>query len=510
MFWHCNTCGHDNEEMDTTCLLCGSPKPVTVAPEKIPVCSLTATRAKAECNYADVTVPSKYNVIGEDAFKGRTDLYTIRIHSGVTKILRGAFDGCTNLYAVYVEGKLTSIGARAFAGCKYLSPERRPTAGTVASDAFVGCSNISLGIPTRTVASSSAARAASGSSATRSSSHTRPSASTVGTTSFTKTTGTRPTSSTGTRPTSSTGTRPSTSSSASSFTKAATSRPAPPPPKPTPPPPPPPPKPSYTPPPPSYSSSVGGSLIIDGYSAGVVSIIIAAIITAIYLLFTNWGHVATGNAWQTAIAFGLVFFVGMLAHYWYTEESPIPICILLSVFSAAAGLNWLLGGSISFLATVLSAGLAAISLIFTVVVFEWYETGCGWWLVGLTLFNLANVIFGAIAYNYNVSGQAWQTVAAVVLILFMSTGAQISADDVDYSIATGLSVFGIIVGGCILWWFGGMLVHFVTAFTLGVAGLSVVSCVNAFKEEETAFGTGLVITSLLNLAVFVMASLLVV
>ena len=55
-----------------------------------------------------------------------------------------------------------------------------------------------------------------------------------------------------------------------------------------------------------------------------------------------------------------------------------------------------------------------------------------------------------------------------------------------------------------------MLVHFVTAFTLGVAGLSVVSCVNAFKEEETAFGTGLVITSLLNLAVFVMASLLVV
>ena len=494
MFWHCNTCGHDNEEMDTTCLLCGSPKPVTVAPEKVSVCSLTATRAKAECNYADVTVPSKYNVIGEDAFKGRTDLYTIRIHSGVTKILRGAFDGCTNLYAVYVEGKLTSIGARAFAGCKYLSPERRPTAGTVASDAFAGCSNISLGIPTRTVASSSAARAASGSSATRSSSSTRPSASTGGT-----------------RPTSSTGTRPSTSSSYSSFTKAAISRSTPPPPPPPPPSPPKPTPPPPPPPPPSYTSSVGGSLIIDGYSAGVVGIIIAAIITAIYLLFTDWGHVATGNAWQTAIAFGLVFFVGMLAHYWYTEESPIPICILLSVFSAAAVLNWLLGGSITFLVTVLSAGLAAISLIFAVVVFEWYdETGCGWWLVGLTLFNLVNVIFGAIAYNYNVSGQAWQTVAAVVLILFMSTGAQISAEDEDYSIATGLSVFGIIVGGCILWWFGGMLVHFVTAFTLGVAGLSVVSCVNAFKEEETAFGTGLVITSLLNLAVFVMASLLVV
>ncbi|MBR5449044.1 MAG: leucine-rich repeat protein [Clostridia bacterium] len=497
MIWQCSICGHHNDDADTTCLLCGGPKPVTVAPEKVPVCSLTATRAKAECNYADVTVPSKYNVIGEDAFKGRTDLYTIRIHSGVTKILRGAFDGCTNLYAVYVEGKLTSIGARAFAGCKYLSPEKRPTADTVASDAFAGCSNISLGIPTRTVASSSAARKASGTpSGTSRPSTARPTAPS-GTSSFTKSTGTRPSTSTGTRPTTSTG--------PSSFTKTT------PPPRPTPPPPPPPPPPPRS---TSYTASTskyptyGDSIVSDGYTAGVVSFIIAAILTFVCFLFTDWGLLATGEAWQTAISLGLVAFVGMLAHYWFTEGDTKPVCILISVFTAVAALNWLFGGGLTVFGGILSAGLTMIAVMFTYIAFDG-DDDLGWWLLGLVALNLVNIIAGAVVYNYNITGQTWQVIVALAIVLFMATGVQVSADDEDYSIATALSVFGIIVGGCIIWWFGGMFVHFASALTLGVAALSVVSAVKAFMSDESGFGTGLVITSLLNLAVFVVANVVI-
>lgn len=489
MFWHCNTCGHDNEEMDTTCLLCGSPKPVTVAPEKIPVCSLTATRAKAECNYADVTVPSKYNVIGEDAFKGRTDLYTVRIHSGVTKILRGAFDGCTNLYAVYVEGKLTSIGPRAFAGCKYLSPDKRPTAGTVASDAFVGCSNIDLGIPTRSVASSTAARTASRPSSTSrgtSGSSARPAPSSFGTSSFSKTAGG--------------------SSSGTSFTKTT------PPPKPTPPPPPPPPK-STTPlrttptpspaPSPSYTPT---PMSLDAYAAFGYCFLIAALSFVVAFLVADWGIPATWGTWQVAIGLALVALVGMFSHFLCYDENYSGISILMTVATALASLNWLFKGGMTEMSMILSVGCAILCLIFTVVAFDECEDGAGGWLLLLTLLNIANVVVGMIVYNYNITGQLWQILVALAILLFVAIGVHVGCTDYDYSINIGISIMALIVAGCFLWWFGGMLVHFVSLLSLGFVGLSIVSAVSAAKEEEDGICVGASIIALAHLVIFFVAN----
>lgn len=499
MFWHCNTCGHDNEEMDTTCLLCGSPKPVTVAPEKIPVCSLTAARAKAECNYGDVTVPSKYNVIGEDAFKGRTDLYTIRIHSGVTKILRGAFDGCTNLYAVYVEGKLASIGPRAFAGCKYLSPDKRPTAETVAPDAFVGCSNISLGIPTRTVVSSTAARKTASTSTTpkrtTTGGYSRPAPSPSGTSSFTKSTGTKP--------------------GTSSFTKTSGTRPAP-----SPPPPPPPPKSAvpistrttYTPPKPSpspytpYTSTTSG---FDGYEAfGICAVVTVVVFVAAFLL-ADWGLYATWDAWQTAIALALVGFAGVFSHYWMCEEKYGIVAAILTGVTVISALNWLFGGGMTYMSVILAVGACALSFVFAYPTYNHGDDDFGVWLVIVTLANLAHLIATLIVYNYNVTGQLWQIIIALAILIFLSSGMHCGCYDSDLGLPLGLNIMAIVVAGCMLWWFGGMLVHFVSLFMLGTVAFSVACSLYSFdKEGENAFGVGFILTATASLALFVVANFL--
>ena len=107
MSWVCSLCSSNNLDTNATCEICCEPRPApTESPRTTAVRTLTQARAERECAYADVTVSEEYNVIGENAFTGRTDLYTIRIHSGVKKIMKGAFDGCTNLYGVYVDGRL--------------------------------------------------------------------------------------------------------------------------------------------------------------------------------------------------------------------------------------------------------------------------------------------------------------------------------------------------------------------------------------------------------------------
>lgn len=498
MFWHCNTCGHDNEEMDTTCLLCGSPKPVTVAPEKIPVCSLTATRAKAECNYADVTVPSKYNVIGEDAFKGRTDLYTIRIHSGVTKILRGAFDGCTNLYAVYVEGKLASIGPRAFAGCKYLSPDKRPAAETVAPDAFVGCSNISLGIPARTVASSTAARKTSSTSTKPKTtgsytSPTRPAPSPSGTSSFTKSTGAKP--------------------GTSSFTKTTGTRPAPSPP------PPPPPKSTvpvstrttYTPPKPSPSPYTPSSTMsgFDGYAAFGICAAATVVAFVVAFLLADWGLFATWDAWQTAISLALVGFAGVFSHYWMCEEKYGIVAAMLTGVTAISALNWLFGGGMTYMSVILAVGAFALSFVFAYPTYNNGDDDIGVWLIIVTLANLAHLIATLIVYNYNVTGQLWQIIIALAILIFLSCGIHCGCYDSDLGLPLGLNIVAIVVAGCMLWWFGGMLVHFVSVLMLGAVAFSVSCSVYSFdKEGDNAFGVGFILTATASLALFVVANLL--
>ena len=58
--------------------------------------------------------------IGDDAFKGCTNLTSIVIPSNVTKIGGWAFNGCTSLTSIEIPGNVTKIGDGAFAGCTSL------------------------------------------------------------------------------------------------------------------------------------------------------------------------------------------------------------------------------------------------------------------------------------------------------------------------------------------------------------------------------------------------------
>ena len=229
MSWVCPVCSNNNTDTDESCLLCGTARPAPAKEDA--VCTLTARRA-AEMAGGDLFIPSEFNVIGEEAFKGRTDITAVYIHSGVRNIKRSAFEGCTMLSKVQSDGKLNSIGARAFAGCTYLCPERRASASRVAADAYEGCSATYCDPPPRPAITSRPAstksrdtslRSSGGSGSSRSSSEIdtslrRPTfgMGTSGSSSVSKSTSTSTSTSSG-------ATRTSTSSSSSSATRTSTS-----------------------------------------------------------------------------------------------------------------------------------------------------------------------------------------------------------------------------------------------------------------------------------------------
>lgn len=115
---------------DTKCIVCDYER-VSES-----VCTLTYKKVQALGLTGNVIVPSEFNVIGEGAFKGRRDIYSVTLHSGVRKISKEAFSGCTALVAVYCYGRLDSIGKRAFADCPSLYESMRPAADYVAKDAY--------------------------------------------------------------------------------------------------------------------------------------------------------------------------------------------------------------------------------------------------------------------------------------------------------------------------------------------------------------------------------------
>ncbi len=154
MGWVCKNCSSNNEDSDEKCIVCDelkeasiaamraaaaapSPSPTSTASSDGGVCTLTAGRAYALSLRGDVVIPSEFNVIGEDAFLNRTDITSVRLHAGVKKIMKGAFSGCKKLARVETAGRLDYIGARAFYNCEKLTPENRPKAKRVASDAFL-------------------------------------------------------------------------------------------------------------------------------------------------------------------------------------------------------------------------------------------------------------------------------------------------------------------------------------------------------------------------------------
>ena len=503
MLWQCSTCGYDNEETDSVCFLCGSPKPAVTKAASTSVCTLTEIRAKSECAYSDVTVPEKYNVIGENAFKGRTDLYTVRIHSGVTSIKKSAFEGCSNLYAVYVEGSLSSIGARAFAGCKYLSPAKRPTAATVASDAFVGCSNIDLGTPSRSVGARPATSGArSASSGARPSSSSRPSTSPTRSTTLTPPRTTS--SSSGSTARSTTLTPPRPTSSASTSTRPAY----------TPPPPPPPSRStstsstSYT---PGYSSYVGSSDIIAALG---ISALIAVLTFIGVFIFTDWGLLATGEAWQTMLSLAVIMLGGMFTQYLFVLRDKIDNAFMymfysLLAMSALGALGWLFDGMLMF-STAVSFGASLLGFIYCFVAFDEVEDGAGW-LTALAILDLGSVIALMIVNSHLVTGLVWQLLVSVFLNMLVAVSVQSGKQSGKYStvfdpsLPLGVSVVGLAVTGCLLWWFKGALLPIVSVTSLGLIFGGVVTTVLSFDDYDKESAIAQIVASVLQLALFVTA-----
>ncbi len=152
MAWVCKYCSTNNEDGESKCMVCDREK------KENRVCSLTAARAAALGLTGNITIPAEFNVIGDGAFKNRTDIYSVTLHPEVTKISKEAFRGCTNLNKVVCPVTLTSVGIKAFYNCSSLSVSARPRARYTASDAY------GLDSPSFTYTSSSS-YSASGSSA---------------------------------------------------------------------------------------------------------------------------------------------------------------------------------------------------------------------------------------------------------------------------------------------------------------------------------------------------------
>lgn len=79
--------------------------------------------------YAQVIIPSevKYKgqtfavtAIGDEAFRGRRDIFSVVIPEGVTSIGMGAFSGCSSLKRIVIPESMNSIGAQAFYECTAL------------------------------------------------------------------------------------------------------------------------------------------------------------------------------------------------------------------------------------------------------------------------------------------------------------------------------------------------------------------------------------------------------
>lgn len=129
--WKCKYCDTYNDDADMFCSVCDKSRHYTR------VLTLTKRRAEKLHLTGRIVIPEKYNVIGKGAFKSRTDITSVVIHSSVKKISKEAFYGCVNLSEVQCLGKLSSIGSLAFANCSRLLPAQRPSATRyLADDAF--------------------------------------------------------------------------------------------------------------------------------------------------------------------------------------------------------------------------------------------------------------------------------------------------------------------------------------------------------------------------------------
>lgn len=130
MGWICKYCSTYNNDANSQCYVCDT----TNKSDKI--CTLTITKVKKLRLSGHVVVPAEFNVIGEAAFKGRTDIYSVTLHKDVKKIGKEAFAGCTNLSKIVYEKKLATVSTKAFADCTSLPVSQRVKARYVSDDAY--------------------------------------------------------------------------------------------------------------------------------------------------------------------------------------------------------------------------------------------------------------------------------------------------------------------------------------------------------------------------------------
>ncbi len=107
--------------------------------------TITALAQRAFIGYklAAVTLPDGLQSIGEEAFRGCSELTAIDIPASVTSIGEDAFYDCTSLTAVTLPDGLESIGNRAFCVCSALTSIDIPASVTsIGENAFNGCTSL--------------------------------------------------------------------------------------------------------------------------------------------------------------------------------------------------------------------------------------------------------------------------------------------------------------------------------------------------------------------------------
>ncbi|MBQ7761404.1 MAG: leucine-rich repeat protein [Clostridia bacterium] len=95
-----------------------------------------------------VVIPNTYNdkpveAIGYSAFENCTNLESVIISSGITKINQSAFYSCKKLESVTIQNGIEKIGSYAFSGCTSLASVEIPNSvTTLGEEVFSGCTSL--------------------------------------------------------------------------------------------------------------------------------------------------------------------------------------------------------------------------------------------------------------------------------------------------------------------------------------------------------------------------------
>ncbi|MBQ0125307.1 MAG: leucine-rich repeat domain-containing protein [Clostridiales bacterium] len=100
--------------------------------------------AFCECRrLTDVTIPKGVTSIGNAAFCNCTELKNVTIPASVTRIENQTFSGCSSLTSVTIPKGVTRIGIYAFCGCRSLTSVTIPSSvKSIGFGAFYNCTSL--------------------------------------------------------------------------------------------------------------------------------------------------------------------------------------------------------------------------------------------------------------------------------------------------------------------------------------------------------------------------------